>query len=568
MTSSTASAGDGLIPLADRLRYTQLVRVALATAAIVAAYAVEHGRLSHLTVVTLGLVHVGLTAPSLFAWRLRRALAIAAFGTALLLDGVFLAVVTYASGNNALVVLLLAHVVSTTLLGSFRTGLKIAMWHSLLIGAAYQLQHDGLVKVDTALSGSVAAVMVTGVWIVTLLTAAAGAANERELRRRNYDLHALARLGTKMEQTTDVEEIAQLLVNHIGDDFGVTSVALVAAAEGEPALLAHTGVQQPTRALRPGDDALVADTMRSGVTRRVLSPGAAGNPWLCAIMPDARRLVLVPLHAEGRALGVLVFAYDGGATRIERRIVEMVEQFVAHGTLALQNAWLLARIGALASTDGLTGIANRRTFDTVLARETQRADSTGGALALLLVDIDHFKKHNDTHGHQQGDRTLRGVAQAIARSCRATDLAARYGGEEFAVILPGSDAQTAYETAERLRRAVMELPAPEVTISVGLATFGACGRSGVEMLAAADEALYASKHNGRNQVTIAAAEAARAASPASPAPVPLPPTVSPLDDGAHVWQPTASAAAGEAAWVPTQATEPLVAPDQPRPAAF
>jgi diguanylate cyclase (GGDEF)-like protein len=538
MTSSTASARDsGLIPLADRLRYTQLVRVALVAAAIVAAFAVAHGPLPRMTVVVLGAVHVALTAPSLFAWRLRRSFAIGAFGAALLLDGLFLAAITYAAGNNALVVLLLAHVVSTTLLGSFRTGLKIALWHSLLIGSAYQLQHDGLVKVDTVLTSSTAAVMIAGVWIVTMLTAAAGAANERELRRRNYDLHALARLGTTIEQTTQVEEIAQLLINHVAEDFGVTSVALAAAADGEPTLLAAIGTQPVSRPLRPGDDALVAETMRSGVTRRVLAPGAAANPWLHAMMPGARRLVLVPLHAEGRTLGVLVFAYDGGSTRIERRVVEMVEQFVAHSTLALQNAWLLERIGALAATDGLTGIANRRTFDDVLAREAQRAGSGGGSLSLMLIDIDHFKKLNDTYGHQEGDRTLRAVAQVVAAACRATDLAARYGGEEFVVVLPGSDAQSAFEAAERFRLSVMELPEPKVTISVGVSTFAVSGRTAPELIAAADAALYVSKHNGRNQVTLATA----------------------ADNAVE---------ASETSWVPAQAAPALTALDDPRPAAF
>jgi diguanylate cyclase (GGDEF)-like protein len=424
------------------------------------------------------------------------------------------------------------------------------------------------VKVDTVLTASVATVMITGVWIVTLLTAAAGAANERELRRRNYDLHALARLGTTIEQTTDVEQIAQLLVEHVGDDFGVTSVALAAAAEGEPILLAGIGIQPVSRPLRPEDDALVADTMRSGVTRRVLSPSAAANPWLHAIMPEARRFVLVPLHAEGRSLGVLVFAYDGGSTRIERRVVEMVEQFVAHATLALQNAWLLARIGALAATDGLTGIANRRTFDDVLARETQRAGTSGGALALMLVDIDHFKKHNDTYGHQEGDRTLRAVAQVIARTCRSTDLAARYGGEEFAVILPASDAQTAYDAAERLRQSVMELPDPKVTISVGVSTFTDSGRTPREMLAAADAALYASKHNGRNQVTLAPAPGAPAvpAAPAASAPPAVPlEAADPLT--ASVWQSVPAPDTGGASWVPAQAASPVPPLDQPaRPA--
>jgi diguanylate cyclase (GGDEF)-like protein len=171
----------------------------------------------------------------------------------------------------------------------------------------------------------------------------------------------------------------------------------------------------------------------------------------------------------------------------------------------------------------------------------------------MLVDIDHFKKHNDTYGHQEGDHTLRAVAQVIARTCRSTDLAARYGGEEFAVILPASDAQTAYDAAERLRQSVMELPDPKVTISVGVSTFTDSSRTPREMLAAADAALYASKHNGRNQVTLAPAKA-------TPATRVAPMEADPLT--ASGWQSVPASDAGDASWVPAQAASPVLPLDQ------
>jgi diguanylate cyclase (GGDEF)-like protein len=164
---------------------------------------------------------------------------------------------------------------------------------------------------------------------------------------------------------------------------------------------------------------------------------------------------------------------------------------------------LLERIRGLASTDGLTGIANRRSFDLTLERELQRSASSGLPMSLLLVDIDHFKRHNDDFGHQVGDHTLRAVAQALASNARQSDLAARYGGEEFAVILPGAGTDMAIEKAERLRQIVAALPEPAVTVSIGVATYPFHGRSADDLIAAADAALYTSKRTGRDQVCAA-----------------------------------------------------------------
>ncbi|MGC5703679.1 GGDEF domain-containing protein [Pseudomonas sp. NFXW11] len=164
-------------------------------------------------------------------------------------------------------------------------------------------------------------------------------------------------------------------------------------------------------------------------------------------------------------------------------------------------------LARLASVDALSGLANRRTLDQTLAREWARAQRSGKPLALLMIDIDHFKQFNDRFGHPLGDQALRAVAQNIAACVqRPADLAARYGGEEFAVILPDTDSAGASQLAEKIRAQIQDLPAvsPQastLTVSIGINCWsGAPGASLDELLGHADKALYQAKHAGRNRV--------------------------------------------------------------------
>ena len=171
------------------------------------------------------------------------------------------------------------------------------------------------------------------------------------------------------------------------------------------------------------------------------------------------------------------------------------------------------KLAAMAMTDGLTGLANRRAFDEALDREWKRTLREGTQISLLLLDIDHFKRFNDENGHQVGDDCLRAVAAAAAGAVRGTDIVARYGGEEIAIILPLVDTFGAMETAEKVRVAIAGLRLthamnPEgggwVTASIGAATalarHGGTMRMPESLLLAADNALYRAKHGGRNRV--------------------------------------------------------------------
>lgn len=160
-----------------------------------------------------------------------------------------------------------------------------------------------------------------------------------------------------------------------------------------------------------------------------------------------------------------------------------------------------------ATVDALTGLFNRRCWDTRFERLVSRAHHGNSPLGLAVIDVDHFKRFNDTFGHMAGDRVLRAVACTLQSHLRPTDLVARFGGEEFVVALPGSDQPGALTVAERLRASVerAELcgqngePLPPVTVSVGLATL-LQGETGQELFRRADAALYSAKRAGRNRV--------------------------------------------------------------------
>ncbi len=178
--------------------------------------------------------------------------------------------------------------------------------------------------------------------------------------------------------------------------------------------------------------------------------------------------------------------------------------FQAFQTISLQN-----ELAKLAKTDGLTGLYNHRVFQEKINEEVMRATRYKRTLFLLMADIDHFKKINDTYGHQVGDMVLKTVADIIKKNVRQLDFPARYGGEEFALILPETDCDNAYKVGERIRRAVQdhEFRLPDgrtfsVTISIGIACFPIDSKDQEELIKKADSALYRAKEMGRNTVCL------------------------------------------------------------------
>jgi diguanylate cyclase (GGDEF)-like protein len=164
-----------------------------------------------------------------------------------------------------------------------------------------------------------------------------------------------------------------------------------------------------------------------------------------------------------------------------------------------------ARLKALAATDGMTGLANHRAFQERLRLEITRAQQSGHPLALLLLDVDHFKQYNDTYGHPAGDEILRRVASLLGQSLRIIDFPARYGGEEFAVLLPAADLAQAREVAERIRSIIAgtTFPGRQITVSIGGSCYCAADTDPETLVMRADQALYIAKRDGRNQTRFA-----------------------------------------------------------------
>lgn len=223
---------------------------------------------------------------------------------------------------------------------------------------------------------------------------------------------------------------------------------------------------------------------------------------------------LLPLVREGRIIGSL----NLGSEDVERYRGTHFTDFLAHFgavvAVCLENALNHERLKLVGLTDTLTSVANRRYFDQRYAEELRRVARERHPLACLFLDIDHFKRVNDTYGHAVGDYVLQGVARIIKSHLRNVDILARYGGEEFVAVLPGTEAEEAQIIAERIRRAVEQETfshpghAPfQVTLSIGVA--GVAGGDkrpddpGHRLLETADSALYAAKHGGRNRVVSA-----------------------------------------------------------------
>lgn len=205
-------------------------------------------------------------------------------------------------------------------------------------------------------------------------------------------------------------------------------------------------------------------------------------------------------------------AENFGQGDLEHRITlegndELAELGQVMNQMAIQLADHRRQLEELSRRDGLTGLYNKREFIRVLQEQVERNKRYGHPFHLVMLDLDHFKNVNDTYGHLAGDEVLKTVAGAIRREARTVDHAARYGGEEMVLILPETDLPGALLTAERVRSAVAALKIPVaaskdigITVSLGVAGLPADAASGEELIAAADQALYAAKKAGRNRV--------------------------------------------------------------------
>ena len=325
-------------------------------------------------------------------------------------------------------------------------------------------------------------------------------AREEELRRtRAAEADAAARFGEALERTHDLDGLLHTVLE--------AGCAAVAAAAGS-ALLGTERTLEERGTLEVGDVPVPAraSAWLARLARRAL---ADGRPLTATPAEAGAPVLAVPLRTPHRALGALAVARAPGEPPFGPGDVEVLHDLARHAAAAVANALAHEETLRLSVTDPLTGAGNFRQLSTTLAREVERATRFNRPLSVVMLDLDHFKTVNDTHGHPFGDGVLREFARRLQDCLREVDTVTRYGGEEFTVVLPETGADGAAAVAGRIVRAVRDRPftvgsrSSEVTVSAGVASFPDHGRTASEILRAADAALYAAKAAGRDRWCLA-----------------------------------------------------------------
>jgi diguanylate cyclase (GGDEF)-like protein len=226
--------------------------------------------------------------------------------------------------------------------------------------------------------------------------------------------------------------------------------------------------------------------------------------------------ICVPITAQSETLGLIQLERQGDPLRSPADLAFYLELLAENVGLALANLRLSDALRAMAMTDRLTGLANRHQLDATLQAELREATRSGKRLSCLMLDVDHFKSFNDTHGHEAGDAVLRGVGDILGHAAREDGVAFRHGGEEFLLLLPGFPSRAAAERAEQIRERIQALriryddrEIGPVTCSIGIATFPDHG-DGAALVQTADAALLRAKKQGRDRVVVATLRSDRA----------------------------------------------------------
>jgi diguanylate cyclase (GGDEF)-like protein len=323
-------------------------------------------------------------------------------------------------------------------------------------------------------------------------------------RRRASQLQAINAIAQQMTAVLDLKELLNKVCILVMDAFHAAHVSVLLKEEGELVLHAQHGRLTPRISEGGRVSAEAGLWGRSLQGTKTLIENDSNNNSDCAdFYVETKSRMAIPLVSFGQALGVLVLDSEETNTFniTDMQPLESVADICA---TAIQNAHYVERVKQLAYLDGLTGIFNRRFFELRIAEELDRARRFDAGMAVIMVDIDHFKRLNDEFGHLLGDEVLRQISSIFHQQLRKIDVVCRYGGEEFAILLSQTNPQHALLVAEKLRSVVAGwqfpgVPRP-VTISAGTANYPDHGMTRDELVKAADAGLYTAKQAGRNQV--------------------------------------------------------------------
>jgi diguanylate cyclase (GGDEF)-like protein len=327
-----------------------------------------------------------------------------------------------------------------------------------------------------------------------------------EVKRQRGELsEAIRRIGDALAMRLDRNGVVELAVRTAVD-----------ACEAEAGRAQPVSADAFRESSQGSDDEELDEAMRAAERRaagvrllpkrrqgdrppRMTTPASVGTVHALAVP-------MLGLPGSPEYLGVLSIARH--RRRFTHEEEELLQYLAGQAVVSIENARLHETVERQAVTDELTGLANLRAFHTTLEREIERSRRFNTPLALVMLDLDHFKEINDEFGHQQGDEVLELVADVLRDFSRDIDAPARYGGEEFAVVLPQTDSEGAEQLAERVREAVERLEVPrvdgdgvlQIRASFGVAALPESASSGESLIAMADAALYRAKRGGRNRV--------------------------------------------------------------------
>lgn len=351
--------------------------------------------------------------------------------------------------------------------------------------------------------------------------AALRTANERlahvvtSLRQRDTDLQLLHRISSLLQACNSRYEVCQVITRMAGDLFAGRDGFLALRKHGHSDLepVAYWGTASIVAANFSPHDCW---GIRRGQPHEVTDPG---EDLACRHFSEPPRTgyICIPLTVQGDFLGLLCLVGTGAISAEQRAGQRNLVLTLAEAIkLSLFNLDLQERLRQQATRDPLTGLFNRRYLEDSLARELHLAWRQHGELGLALLDLDHFKRFNDTFGHDAGDLLLQQVGNVLTTELRQSDIACRYGGEEFVLVFPGSAPADTSRRVEEIRQKIRELSIRHdgrnlgrVTASAGLAWAPEHGRTAAALIAAADDALYAAKREGRDRLVCSEAGVSR-----------------------------------------------------------
>lgn len=325
-------------------------------------------------------------------------------------------------------------------------------------------------------------------------------------RKKIRELAVLNDIFSLLYKDLDEKSVVETIVDK-AKELIRSEYSAILLVENKRVSVFYTSMGDST-ACKPEATGILSKVLRDGVTLRTDDIRSLsefkGLPENHPV--NIKGILIVPLLLRDEIIGEIILVNRIGADGFSHEDEDVLLTFGFHAAFALERARLHQEVKELATIDGLTGLYNHRAFQERLETEIERAKRFGSKVSLLMMDIDFFKKLNDTYGHSLGDEVLKRISCKIVDNIRNIDFAARYGGEEFAVILPETPLEGALVTAERIRTSIKDYRISHgeslisVTISIGVSTYPDYATSRKDLIGKADSALYQAKRSGRDRV--------------------------------------------------------------------